>query len=667
MKNRSRSRSEWEPQQGSKAVIYARVSSPSQVKKGDGLGSQETRCRQLAQNKGYEVVKVFRDEGASGGMIDRPAILEMLKFLRAQKGTQYVIIIDDISRLARDVEAHFQLKNLIKEIGAKLASPSIEFGEDSDSILVENLLASISQHHRQKNAEQTKNRMKARVFNGYWCFCPPVGMKFVPGNVGKVLVPDEPAASVVREALEGFASGRFETHNEVRLFLENSPHYPKSKKGTVYFQEVANLLGKVLYAGLMNVPEWGLYLHPAKHEPLISFETYQAIQDRLKGTAKAPARKDLNDDFPLRGFITCSACSKPMTACWSAGRNSKYPYYLCRTKGCPDYKKSIRKEILERDFEILLRQLRPSPNLFNMASEMFKELWEHGMRVSAEEAQTMETQLLVLEERMEKLLNRLVETDNRTAIQKYENEVTRLEGDKILIREKIEKCGRPLEPFEDCFRTAMTFLANPCYYWSSDRLEDKRMVLRLVFAKKLAYHRKEGFRTAKNDELSLPFKYLSNMTTSHYGVVRLQVVEHFIGGIDITFDIGLKIRPTAEEPRFSLALPPDHDGRDRTACAEVGDLRGHDVDCAQQNFTGGVLIGIPPDLVGLITGVAVTIHGCAANGDINRRSVVALKRDDFIKACRSQQPVAQATGTGFTVRAARAKALGVRLTQDGGV
>lgn len=33
----------------------------------------------------------------------------------------------------------------------KLESPSIEFGEDSDSILVENLLASVSQHRRQKS------------------------------------------------------------------------------------------------------------------------------------------------------------------------------------------------------------------------------------------------------------------------------------------------------------------------------------------------------------------------------------------------------------------------------------------------------------------------------------------------------------------------------------
>lgn len=105
---------------------------------------------------------------------------------------------------------------------------------------------------------------------------------------------------------------------------------------------------------------------------------------------------------------------------------------------------------------------------------------------------------------------------NRMAIQKYETEISRLESEKIILREKIEKCGRPLAPFEDCFRTAMSFLSNPCYHWSSDRLDDKRMVLRLVFAKKLAYHRKEGFRTPKNEALSLPFRYLQNLVPGNY-------------------------------------------------------------------------------------------------------------------------------------------------------
>lgn len=46
------------------------------------------------------------------------------------------------------------------------------------------------------------------------------------------------------------------------------------------------------------------------------------------------------------------------------------------------------------------------------------------------------------------------------------------------------------------------------------------MVLRMVFAKKLPYHLTEGFRTAKNEELSLPFRWLKNMNGGEYEMVR---------------------------------------------------------------------------------------------------------------------------------------------------
>jgi len=328
-----------------KAIIYCRVSSMAQVRKGGGLGSQETRCREFAKHKGYDVVEVFKDEGATGSIINRPGMQAMLTFLRSHKREEHFVIIDDISRLARGLEAHLQLRTSIDVAGGTLVSPSIEFGEDSDSILVENLLASVSQHQRQKNAEQTKNRMYARVMNGYWGFSPVIGYRYdvVSGHTGRMLVRDEPVASVVKEALEGYASGRFETQGEVKRFLDSSVHFPKDKNGEVHPQMVTNLLNRVLYAGYIDVAKWNIKLHPAKHEPLISFETFQAIQKRLNGQAKAPARKDLQGDFPLRGFVTCACCRKPMTACWPTGRNEKYPYYLCSTKGREDYRKSIRK------------------------------------------------------------------------------------------------------------------------------------------------------------------------------------------------------------------------------------------------------------------------------------------------------------------------------------
>ena len=201
------------------AVVYTRVSSVKQTVEGDGLKSQQTRCREFAKRKGYEVGAVFEDD-VSGSLTSRPGMKAMLAHLKKHRSRGTVVIIDDVSRLARGLEAHLELRASIANAGGILESPSIEFGDDPDSRLVEHLLASVSQHQRQKNGEQTKNRMRARVMNGYWPFKCPVGYRFerVSGR-GRMLRRHEPVASVIEEALDGFSTGRFKLQADVVRFL----------------------------------------------------------------------------------------------------------------------------------------------------------------------------------------------------------------------------------------------------------------------------------------------------------------------------------------------------------------------------------------------------------------------------------------------------------------
>ncbi|MEM9968623.1 MAG: hypothetical protein AAF755_11040 [Pseudomonadota bacterium] len=61
-----------------------------------------------------------------------------------------------------------------------------------------------------KNAEQVRHRMTARLKAGFFCFWAPKGYTYVKAKGGgKVLERDEPTASLIQEALEGYASGRF--------------------------------------------------------------------------------------------------------------------------------------------------------------------------------------------------------------------------------------------------------------------------------------------------------------------------------------------------------------------------------------------------------------------------------------------------------------------------
>ena len=78
------------------AVIYCRVSSKAQTKRGDGLNSQETRCREYAKYKGYDVRQVFTDD-LTGQSAERPGLQTLIKYLQADRKNPHVVIIDDLS------------------------------------------------------------------------------------------------------------------------------------------------------------------------------------------------------------------------------------------------------------------------------------------------------------------------------------------------------------------------------------------------------------------------------------------------------------------------------------------------------------------------------------------------------------------------------------------
>ena len=239
-----------------KCIIYARVSSNKQTSDGSGLGSQEKSCRDYADRNGYDVVEIFTDV-ISGRYAERPGMNALLAYLRLVGSDEYVVVVDDISRFARDVSTHATLRDKITASGAKIESPNQKFGEDASGRFVETIMAAIAEHDRVKNAEQSHRRTVARLQMGYWVFQATTGYKYERATGGgKKLVPDEPLASIVKEALEGFAAGRFQTQAEVKRFLESKPEFPRHYYGTeVHFDKVKRMLNNVLFAGYLVFPK----------------------------------------------------------------------------------------------------------------------------------------------------------------------------------------------------------------------------------------------------------------------------------------------------------------------------------------------------------------------------------------------------------------------------
>jgi len=262
-----------------RTLIYCRVSDKKQETEGTGGASQEHRCREYAVAHGYTVEAVFHDvKSGHGDFMSRPGMVAVLRYLREHRRNQYVVIFDDLKRFARDTVFHLNLRSRLAEFGAIPECLNFKFEETPEGRFVETVIAAQGELERHQIRRQTLQKMKARVEQGFYVFRQPVGYRYMAmKGQGSLLFKDESVAPLVQEAMEGFASGRFQTQAEVKRFLEQHPEFPRDAKGEVRNQHVADILKRPVYAGMVEAPRWGVSLRKGHHEPLISFETYQRI------------------------------------------------------------------------------------------------------------------------------------------------------------------------------------------------------------------------------------------------------------------------------------------------------------------------------------------------------------------------------------------------------
>lgn len=494
-----------------KAVIYCRVSSDKQVREGNGLEGQEKRCRDYAFYNGYEVDKVFRDEGVSGGIIDRPAMKALLNYVDA-RGGKYVVIIDDINRLARDMIAHITLRKAIKDTNCFLECVNMKLEDNPEGHFIETIMAASAELERNRSTRQVNNRMKARLELGYWVFDNPPGYKYdTQAAHGKILVPDEPKASIVREAFEGFASGRFLIQQDVQAFLTEKKFCHRAEFKKVHLEQVKRILTRSLYAGIIDYPHWDIKSFQGKHEAIISLELFQKVQDKLFGRSKQSfARKSDNEDFPIRGCVLCPGCEKPYTASWSRGRKNKYPYYRCNSKQCVNTQKSIKKDILEKMFVQVLEAATPVKQVINLARAITLDVYNKKMKQVDSIAVDQDKELLGVEKQIISATGKLIATTSQTVIAALEKKIEELEIQKQQIQQSITKLRTHDIDFGTALNAVMNFMENPQDAWVRGDLRQKRLVQKLVFVRPIAMHPKTGIGTA---DLSLPFKLLKDISS----------------------------------------------------------------------------------------------------------------------------------------------------------
>ena len=292
---------------GRRCAIYARVSVSSSDTGLNSIDAQVQACEEFIRSQrslGWHLAApAFLDDGYSGGNLDRPALIELLKEVEA--GRFDAVVVHRLDRLCRsvrdicDILPTFTLKQI------SLVSIAQAFDSESPmGRLTLHLLTSFGQFERELAGERTADKVAITRASGKWQRNGiPLGYVL---NEKQALQVDPAEAAVVRDIFERVAEG-----GSVAALLEElklrgyRTKLHVSANGNRHGGEPFNrntlnqLLRNRMYVGEVFYKDaW----HPASHEPIIDQALWDRVQAiRAQRTRSSGIRHEDRrlEDFPL--------------------------------------------------------------------------------------------------------------------------------------------------------------------------------------------------------------------------------------------------------------------------------------------------------------------------------------------------------------------------------
>lgn len=158
-----------------KAVAYARVSTLL----GQEVEHQLHGIRLLSQQRGFNLINEFIDQGISGRSEKRPGLDQLIK--EARQGKFKVIIIHSIDRLGRSTKHLLNLMEEFRFLNVSIISirESLDFSTPTGQMAL-TMLSAVAQLEAQLTSERIKTALAvkkaiaSKTNNGWRCGRPPL-------------------------------------------------------------------------------------------------------------------------------------------------------------------------------------------------------------------------------------------------------------------------------------------------------------------------------------------------------------------------------------------------------------------------------------------------------------------------------------------------------------
>jgi DNA invertase Pin-like site-specific DNA recombinase len=311
------------------------VSTDEQADKGYSLQHQEERLRNYCQLNDIEIVQLFKED-YSAKTFNRPAFNKLVEFLKKNKNSTNLLLFLKWDRFSRNAGEAYEMINRLYKMGVEpqgIEQP-LDLNVPENKLMLAFFLAApeVENDRRALNVIAGMRRAKK---DGRLSGIAPYGYKNERDVANKpIIIPNDDAKNV-KWIFEECAKGLCKVHE--LWDMAKKRNFKGSINGFWY------LLRNPVYCGNLFLPAYKdehEMIIKGKHEPIISEELFNEVQDLLNGRKRVVKSKySADENIPLRGFLICKECGKPLTGSRSKGRNNYYYYYHCK-EGCKERYKS---------------------------------------------------------------------------------------------------------------------------------------------------------------------------------------------------------------------------------------------------------------------------------------------------------------------------------------
>lgn len=487
------------------AVIYTRVSDPTQAKEGYSLEDQERVCRKYCDEKGYTVLKVFEDRGKSGYKrgVRRLGLEALRAFCRKNASQISWVVFYNIKRMARN-DDYFVVQRELEALGIEFASPTFKFGKTAHEKLSERTAVIQGQFESDEKSEYAKASREDCLRKGKLPQIAPIGYINVRDqnrSRGTFVTHDPVRAPVIKRSFEKYV------YND----LPRAKIYDWAVRKGLTSRKTGKPYAKASFFLIFSNPVYaGIYidekLAPGKKfklefEGIVSENLFFASLLKVLGQAVSHTPKTSEDPkHPLQQVVRCASCGKRLSASSPTGKKKSYGYYhfYKHLKGCTTPGLNIPASKAEKSFARLLNNTRSEPPLIEMAKMIAKKRQEEDREEIRQEAASLEKKraeaVTVLDGLVDKFAaGDLSKAEYLTARERNEKKLEKLKNEI----EEAQKASQPLDLLIEQVEEALVDLGG---FWELLSNDDRKAVAGALFPDGV-YCDKAGTITLPTDQV----------------------------------------------------------------------------------------------------------------------------------------------------------------------